>query len=98
MARITFENVCGYSCSSCGHFENERPGCEVTGGKPFWTAYVDTETCPIYDCCVNERKYPHCGKCPDLMCELTRFKDPDMTPEQARTFLVRMEKDLRSRT
>ena len=98
MAKNKIETVCGYSCNICEHFEKECPGCEETGGKPFWTAYVDTKTCPIYDCCVNERKYLHCGKCPDLMCErFTRFKDPGMTPEQARAVLVVMEKDLQSR-
>jgi hypothetical protein len=98
MAKNTIQTVCGYSCSGCEHLGKECPGCEVTAGKPFWTAYVDTKTCPVYECCVMERHYPHCGKCPDLMCErFTRFKDPDMTDEQARDVLARMERDLRSR-
>jgi len=98
MTKNKIQTVCGYSCSCCEHLGRECPGCTETAGKPFWTAYVDIETCPIYECCVTERKFPHCGRCPDLMCErFTRFKDPDMTEEQARDVLSRMEAELRSR-
>jgi hypothetical protein len=98
MAKNKIQTVCGYSCSNCEHLGKECTGCEMTKGKPFWTAYIDTDICPIYDCCVNERKLPHCGKCPELMCErFTRFKDPAMTAEQAQTVLIKMEEELRSR-
>ena len=98
MSKNTIQTVCGYSCSGCEHLGSECPGCKETEGKPFWTAYVDTKTCPVYECCVTERNYQHCGKCPDLMCErFSRFKDPDMTDEQAREVLAMMEADLRSR-
>jgi predicted Fe-S protein YdhL (DUF1289 family) len=47
---------------------------------------------------VNKRKLPHCGKCPDLMCErFTWFKDPDMSDEQAQAVLRQMEQELRAR-
>jgi hypothetical protein len=92
------KTVCGYSCSGCDHHGKECPGCEATKGKPFWTANVSVECCPVYDCCVNERKLPHCGKCPDLICErFTRFKDPAMNEEQAQALLLDMEQELRGR-
>lgn len=92
------ETVCGYSCSGCNHHGNECPGCEATKGKPFWTAYVGVECCPVYDCCTTERKLPHCGKCPDLVCErFTRFKDPGMNDEEATAALLQMEQELRER-
>lgn len=98
MARDTIETVCGYSCSGCDHLGDECPGCEATKGKPFWTAYAGVECCPVYDCCVNERNLPHCGRCPDLLCErFSRFKDPNVSDEQARAVLHQMEQELRAR-
>ena len=92
------QTVCGYSCSGCDHHNNECPGCGATKGKPFWTAYANVDCCPVYDCCVNDRHLPHCGKCPDLVCErFTRFKDPDMTEAEAAACVAEMERELRSR-
>lgn len=92
------ETVCGYSCSDCDHLKKECEGCKKTKGKPFWTAFVDAACCPVYDCCTNERELPHCGRCPDLVCErFTRFRDPDMTDEQVQEGLAAMERELRSR-
>ena len=92
------ETVCGYSCSGCDHHGNECPGCGKTKGRPFWTAYVGIDQCQIYACCTAERKFPHCGKCPDLMCgRFTRFRDPGMSEEQAASCLAAMEQELRAR-
>lgn len=92
------ETVCGYSCSDCDHLGAECRGCISLRGKPFWTQFVGVETCPVYKCCVDERKFAHCGRCPDLMCDrFTRFKDPGMSDEEARAGLKRMEQELRSR-
>ena len=47
---------------------------------------------------ISERKLPHCGKCPDLMCErFTRFKDPDMSDAEAAACLTAMEQELQAR-
>jgi hypothetical protein len=98
MAPKKIQTVCGCSCSDCEHLKKECPGCPTIKGKPFWTAYVQIETCPVYDCCVNDRKLAHCGKCPELVCErFTRFKNPEMSDEQAAAGLAAMEKELRSR-
>jgi len=92
------ETVCGYSCSTCDHHGNECQGCGKTMGKPFWTAFAGVECCPVYDCCANEKKLPHCGKCAELVCErFTRFRDPGMTDEEAAASLAAMERELRAR-
>jgi hypothetical protein len=98
MAKKKIETVCGYSCSDCDHHGKECPGCGKTKGKPFWTAFVGAACCPVYDCCVNDRKLPHCGKCPELICErFTRFKNPESTEEEAQAALLKMEQVLRAR-
>ena len=98
MAKKKIETVCGYSCSRCDHHRKECPGCGATKGKPFWTAYAGVECCPVYDCCVNERKLPHCGKCPELMCErFSRFKNPEVSDEIQAGHLTAMEQELRAR-
>jgi len=98
MTRKKIETVCGYSCSDCDHHGSECEGCNNTHGKPFWTQFVCINTCPIYECCVNDRMLPHCGRCPDLICErFTRFSDPAMSAEQAGVVLLRMEQELRAR-
>ena len=81
------ENVCGYSCTGCEYHEKECPGCEATKGKPFWTAFVNAESCPVYSCCTT-----------DLVCErFTRFRQPGMSDEQVKTGLAAMERELRAR-
>lgn len=92
------QTVCGYSCSDCRYLGSECPGCEVTKGKPFWTTFAGTDCCPVYDCCVNDRKFPHCGKCPDLVCErYYRFKDPNVSDEEAAKGLAERVQELRNR-
>ena len=94
------ETVCGCSCSDCPHHGNECQGCVKTKGTPFWTAFIGIERCAIYDCCTNDRKLPHCGKCPDLMCErFDRIRDtPGITEAEANAALAAMESELRQRT
>jgi hypothetical protein len=99
MEKKKIETVCGYSCSTCDHHGKECPGCGETEGKPFWTAFIGIDRCAIYECCTNDRKLPHCGKCPDMMCE--RFnrlrEDPDMNDAEVTACLAAMETELRSR-
>ena len=92
------ETVCGFSCSDCDHHGQECRGCGKTKGTPFWAVYAGIDQCQIYTCCTTERRLPHCGKCPDLMCDrFTRFRDPDMNDEEAAACLASMEQELRAR-
>jgi hypothetical protein len=98
MATKKIETVCGFSCSDCDHHKKDCPGCEKVTGKPFWTAFVNIDQCPIYECCTTLKNLPHCGKCSELVCErFTRFKNPEMTDEQAAAALATAEKELRCR-
>lgn len=98
MAPKKIQTVCGYSCSDCEHHKKECPGCTKTKGKPFWTAYVGIDQCAIFQCCTTEKNLPHCGKCPDLLCEkFTRYRQPGMSDKQVAAGLAAMEKELRAR-
>ncbi|MGB9176843.1 MAG: DUF3795 domain-containing protein [Methanoregula sp.] len=99
MAPKKIQTFSGYSCSDCEqHQKKECPGCAKTKGLPFWTAYVGSNRCAIYDCCTSEMKFPHCGKCPDVVCErFIRFKNPAMGDAEAAAGVAAMEKELRGR-
>jgi hypothetical protein len=57
-------------------------GCVAAEGKIFWTQFMNLDTCPIYDCCRNEKKLTHCGVCAELPCQIYfATKDPTMTEE-----------------
>ncbi|QSZ67794.1 DUF3795 domain-containing protein [Methanofollis aquaemaris] len=89
--------VCGIVCKDCDYF-SECGGCEAVRGRPFWTAYVGAEECPIHECCVGERHLDHCGQCQELVCErFTRFRDPNITDEEATTALEAMTDRLLTR-
>nr|WP_242828123.1 DUF3795 domain-containing protein [Enterocloster clostridioformis] len=30
--------------------------------------YTGESCCDIYECCINQRKYGHCGQCEELPC------------------------------
>ncbi len=99
MAKKKIQTVCGYSCSDCDHFGNECRGCPETGGVPFWTAFVGIDRCAIFDCCTRERRLPHCGKCPEMLCSrFDRIRDtPGISEAEVNACLAAMEKELRAR-
>lgn len=77
-------SVCGCNCSACEHYMNSKcSGCAMIKGKVWWAGYISVETCPIYNCVVNEHQLKHCGECPEIPCTLWRdIKDPSYTDEQ----------------
>lgn len=77
-------SVCGVICTDCDFFKNSAcAGCEVIQGKVFWAKEVGVEACPIYDCCTGVKKLAHCGKCPDLPCEIYYdTQDPSLSEEE----------------
>lgn len=67
-------------------------------GKVFWTAFAGINCCPIYDCCVNDKKLLHCGKCPDLIRErFTKFKNPEVSDDMQVGMIAAMEQELHVR-
>lgn len=56
-------SCCGVNCLECEYFGSTCGGCDKIKGKPFWLEYTGDEACDIYHCCINEKKYKHCGIC-----------------------------------
>lgn len=75
-------SCCGVICSDCPHYPEACVGCPAIAGKVFWLQYVDEAVCPIYRCCVDEKRYPHCGRCTQLPCAHYSREDPTKTPEE----------------
>jgi hypothetical protein len=67
----------------CEHYPDQTcSGCNAVEGKLFWTKYLNLDTCPIYNCCRNEKKLTHCGECAELPCQIYfATKDPMQSDE-----------------
>lgn len=75
-------NACGYYCEECQHLDNTCEGCNQVKGKPFWTVYYESDSCPIY-VCAKTKKLSHCGKCPELPCKIWyELHDPSLSDEE----------------
>lgn len=77
---------CDIACVECNKhdefLDNPCKGCNAAKGKIFWVKYLGLDTCPIYNCCVNENNFDHCGKCEELPCSIYfNTKDPSMSDE-----------------
>lgn len=75
-------SCCGVICSDCKSFPNECKGCPEIKGQVYWLEYTGENICDIYDCCINQKKFPHCGKCHSLPCEYYKRDDPTKSPEE----------------
>ena len=80
------ENVviscCGVVCSECASYPAECKGCPAIKGKVYWLEYTGGEVCEIYDCCMNQKQFAHCGKCSELPCGRYESSDPTKTEEE----------------
>lgn len=75
--------VCGANCGECVEYGKGCEGCEAISGKVFWAAYMGSDICPIYGCCVVEKGLKHCGECEELPCEIHwNTKDPRQSDEE----------------
>jgi hypothetical protein len=87
--------ACGLFCGACEHLDTKCEGCEQQKGKPFWTAMMNVECCPLYNCCVNTKQLEHCGLCDELPCEtFLSLRDPALSDEEAEKALVARQNDL----
>ena len=87
--------VCGLYCGTCEYFEKQCQGCGNVDDKPFWTAQMKVEVCPLYDCCVNKKRLEHCGLCEELPCETFRsFHDPSLSEEEAKKSVLARQNEL----
>ena len=84
---------CGAICSQCSLFPSACKGCRRIKGKVHWLQYTGADCCPIYDCCINNKRQQNCSACKNLPCE--RFvKDPTISDEQNEQNLKTMLKNL----
>ncbi len=75
-------SCCGVVCSDCKSFPNDCKGCPEINGKAYWLQYTGEDICGLFDCCVNQKKFPHCGNCASLPCGHYERDDPTKTPEE----------------
>lgn len=73
---------CGIDCGQCGYHPTDCAGCAAIQGKAFWLAYTGEGICGIYDCCVNQNHFPHCGRCQSLPWARFDLDDPTKPPEE----------------
>lgn len=76
-------SICGVDCTECKELGVNCKGCNAIEGKVFWSAYMGLNKCPMYHCCVDDKKLHHCGKCSELPCNLYfETRDPEMTEDE----------------
>ena len=79
MAETNLAAVCGIYCGGCQYLEQTCKGCSAERGKVFWTRLeeIPWDTCPIWECCVDQKGFEHCGLCSDFPCSTyLDLKDP----------------------
>ena len=98
MGDAKLAGACGIYCGSCEFLGGSCAGCGHIEGKPFWTAEMELEACPLYDCCVNKKELEHCDLCDELPCGMfNEFHDPTLSPEQAKQSVLERGDALRLR-
>jgi hypothetical protein len=85
---------CGVECQTCVKYKAEEcRGCPEEAGKPFWIEYVDKDVCPIYECCVKDKKFANCGKCSNFPCSKSyECKDPSISDDEFEKILIQQAK------
>ena len=90
--------VCRLYSGPCEYFENHCQGCGYVKGRPFWTAQMELEACPLYDCCLNKKRLEHCGLCDEFPCDIfTELRDPSLSEEAAKKALYARQNELAKR-
>jgi len=98
MNNTNYAPVCGIYCGNCDFLGEQCKGCGHVKGKPFWTAQIPSEICPIYDCCRNHKLIEHCGLCDDFPCEIfLELRDPNLNDEEFQNSLAERKKTLKRR-
>lgn len=90
-------SCCGIVCSKCSYYPDDCPGCTTIKGKAFWLQFTGGDICSIYDCCINQNRYSHCGKCTHFPCEhFLHASDPTKSKEENDAILKNQIIQLRS--
>jgi len=88
-------SCCGVVCSECEYFPNNCKGCPEIKGNVYWLKHTGENICSIYQCCVNEKQFPHCGMCSNVPCYLYERGDPTKTAEENRKILEKQISQLK---
>ena len=76
-------SCCGAVCSGCEKYPNDCKGCSDVKGKVFWLEFTGGMVCDIYNCCVDQKRFDHCGQCSSLPCQFFLDTiDPNKTKEE----------------
>lgn len=98
MSAENYAPVCGIFCGECHFLGKECKGCGYEEGKPFWTAFLNIDVCPLHDCCRNQKHLEHCGVCDAFPCEIfLQLRDPNMGDEEFKASLEGRQRALRKR-
>lgn len=89
-----FISCCGVICSDCEYFPHDCKGCPEMKGKVFWLQFTGEAIYQLYDCCINQKRNEHCGKCPSLPCEHYNKDNPIKSREENQMILEKQLKNL----
>jgi len=89
-------SCCGTVCSDCEYYPNDCAGCAEIKGNVFWLQYMDAKICPIFDCCVNNKQFKHCGMCERLPCDNYGISDPTKSEEDNAEILEKQLNQLKT--
>lgn len=74
-------SCCGMECRKCRCYRTICEGCNESFGRVFHAP--EGQVCPIYECCVNQKKHKGCGGCNSIPCDIWRkTKDPSFSEEE----------------
>lgn len=77
------ENIspCGIDCGACYCYGEMCKGCNQCKGQVFYKK--EGQTCELYQCVKDQKKYPHCGMCKEVPCTIWKeTRDPKYTDEE----------------
>ena len=85
--RRKLASVCGRYCGECTTYQAEACcGCGYQLGQ------TPAGECAVFQCCVVERGFEHCGQCLDFACELfVRQASPAEVARAYKTLSRRLE-------
>lgn len=94
---MTLVSACGLDCEACFAYPSDCTGCHAEQGRPSWLSDTELESCPLYDCPVNQRGYADCGSCPELPCQqYFELRDPSLSPEEHEKGIIERVRLLRT--
>lgn len=89
-------SCCGVICSECEYYPKDCSGCPSIGGKPFWLQYTGEGVCPIYNCCITDKKKTSCANCEKLPCAFYERGDTTKSDEENKAILEKQLEVLRT--